>query len=96
MHGYDMNGMNQGPQLPPPSLGIGPPPDSGSHHPDSTDSYVTYYSDDSMTGSPWSSPDIMSSNEDHYRQSLYQRIASWHARMMHMLHGMHASNDAVL
>lgn len=54
MHGYDINGMPTGPQLPPPpSLSGGPPMDGSTHHPDSTDSYVTYLeSDDSMQGSP--------------------------------------------
>ncbi|XP_055702120.1 insulin gene enhancer protein isl-1 [Phlebotomus papatasi] len=50
MHGYDIGGMPTA-QGPPPQMN-GPPMD-GSHHPDSTDSYVTYLeSDDSMQGSP--------------------------------------------
>ncbi|XP_037918411.1 insulin gene enhancer protein isl-1 isoform X2 [Hermetia illucens] len=53
MHGYDIGGMPPVPQGPPPQMN-GPPMDVGSHHhPDSTDSYVTYLeSDDSMQGSP--------------------------------------------
>lgn len=50
MHGYDMgmSNMAHGPQLP-----AGPMEPSSHHHPDSTDSYVTYLeSDDSMQGSP--------------------------------------------
>lgn len=47
MHGYDSIGMNYIP------LHNGPPNDSLGHHPDSTDSYVTYLeSDDSIPGSP--------------------------------------------
>lgn len=48
MHGYDMSVMNMthGPPLPPTM-------EPNTHHPDSTDSYVTYLeSDDSMQGSP--------------------------------------------
>lgn len=66
MHGYDLNGMpplqphQHGPHPPPPGHQMNGPPggsmDSGitsHHHPDSTDSYVTYLeSDDSMPGSP--------------------------------------------
>ncbi|XP_037025370.1 insulin gene enhancer protein ISL-1 isoform X7 [Bradysia coprophila] len=49
MHGYDLPPGPQGPQQ---NLG-GPIPDLLSHHPDSTDSYVTYQdSDDSMQASP--------------------------------------------
>jgi insulin gene enhancer protein ISL-1 len=52
MHGYELAGM--------PPMAHGPPPsmsnaqmETGAHHPDSTDSYVTYLeSDDSMQGSP--------------------------------------------
>lgn len=55
MHGYDigqMSQMSQGP--PPPHMSGNPMIDTGAHHhPDSTDSYVTYLeSDDSMQGSP--------------------------------------------
>lgn len=66
MHGYDLNGMpplqphQQGPHPQIPGQQMNGPPggsmDSGitsHHHPDSTDSYVTYLeSDDSMPGSP--------------------------------------------
>lgn len=55
MHGYDMSGMSQIPPGPPPPQMAGNPMmiDGGAHHPDSTDSYVTYLeSDDSLTGSP--------------------------------------------
>lgn len=48
MHGYDMGVMNMahGPPIPPTM-------EPNTHHPDSTDSYVTYLeSDDSMQGSP--------------------------------------------
>lgn len=52
MHGYDLNGLPPGPQGPQQPLG-GPMPDLMGHHPDSTDSYVTYQdSDDSMAASP--------------------------------------------
>ena len=48
MHGYDV-GMAQMQQNQQPCG----PMDMGGHHPDSTDSYVTYLeSDDSMQGSP--------------------------------------------
>ncbi|XP_062545649.1 insulin gene enhancer protein isl-1 [Armigeres subalbatus] len=56
MHGYDVGGGGGMQQMPP--QGQGPPIPShmdmsGHHHPDSTDSYVTYLeSDDSMQGSP--------------------------------------------
>ncbi|KAM7354121.1 LIM1_Isl and LIM2_Isl domain-containing protein tup [Cochliomyia hominivorax] len=59
MHGYDLNGMpplqphQQGPHPPPPGQQMNGPPggsmDSGitsHHHPDSTDSYVTYLESD--------------------------------------------------
>lgn len=53
MHGYDANGMMPMHQGPMPHTHGGPPPDSLGHHPDSTDSYVTYLeSDDSMQASP--------------------------------------------
>lgn len=54
MHGYDTNGMaamHQGNHMH--HSHNGPPPDAIGHHPDSTDSYVTYLeSDDSMQASP--------------------------------------------
>jgi hypothetical protein len=52
MHGYDMSmGMLHGP--PPPSAAPLPMEPNSHHHPDSTDSYVTYLeSDESMQGSP--------------------------------------------
>lgn len=54
MHGYDTSGMlpmHQGNNMQHPHNGL--PPDSIGHHPDSTDSYVTYLeSDDSMQASP--------------------------------------------
>ncbi|XP_055600990.1 insulin gene enhancer protein isl-1 isoform X1 [Uranotaenia lowii] len=55
MHGYDVGGGGGMPQMPP--QGQGPPMgahmDMSGHHPDSTDSYVTYLeSEDSMQGSP--------------------------------------------
>lgn len=53
MHGYDMGmSMSHGP--PPPSIAQLPMEhNSHHHHPDSTDSYVTYLeSDESMQGSP--------------------------------------------
>lgn len=53
MHGYDSSGMHQ---MHPNNMTHShqvPPPDSLGHHPDSTDSYVTYLeSDDSMQASP--------------------------------------------
>ncbi|KAL5280069.1 ISL1 family protein [Megaselia abdita] len=58
MHGYDLPGMQQPslPQGPPPPQMTGPPMDGmmSQHHPDSTDSYVTYLEsdDDDMQGSP--------------------------------------------
>ncbi|XP_063700958.1 insulin gene enhancer protein isl-1 [Culicoides brevitarsis] len=56
MHGYDTGGMNQMPPHgpPPPQMSGNPMMDgTAHHHPDSTDSYVTYLeSDDSMQGSP--------------------------------------------
>lgn len=58
MHGYDLPGMQQPslPQGPPPHQMTGPPMDGmmSQHHPDSTDSYVTYLEsdDDDMQGSP--------------------------------------------
>lgn len=53
MHGYETNGM-QPMHLANMNHGHnGPPPESLAHHPDSTDSYVTYLeSDDSMQNSP--------------------------------------------
>lgn len=49
MHGYDMGG----PGGMPPQSQILPPQMPPNHHPDSTDSYVTYLeSDDSMQASP--------------------------------------------
>ena len=52
MHGYDIGGMPPVPQGPPLQMN-GPQMETGAHHPDSTDSYVTYLeSDDSMQGSP--------------------------------------------
>lgn len=52
MHGYDLNGLPPGPQGPQQPIG-GLMPDLMGHHPDSTDSYVTYQdSDDSMAASP--------------------------------------------
>lgn len=49
MHGYDIGGLPG----PPPPLGSMAQMETGSHHPDSTDSYVTYLeSDDSMAASP--------------------------------------------
>lgn len=52
MHGYDSSGMQpMHPNNMPPHNG--PSVDSLGHHPDSTDSYVTYLeSDDSIPGSP--------------------------------------------
>jgi hypothetical protein len=55
MHGYDIGiGMNMPLHGPPPPIAQLPNMESNSHHhPDSTDSYVTYLeSDDSMQGSP--------------------------------------------
>lgn len=63
MHGYDVGvdgggGGGGGGGMPPmPPQGQGPPlvsnMDVSGHHPDSTDSYVTYLeSDDSIQGSP--------------------------------------------
>lgn len=56
MHGYDSGQMNQMPSHgpPPPQMAGNPMMDpTAHHHPDSTDSYVTYLeSDDSMQGSP--------------------------------------------
>lgn len=51
MHGYDSNGMqSMHPNMPHPH---NIPSDALGHHPDSTDSYVTYLeSDDSIPGSP--------------------------------------------
>ena len=48
MHGYDMGVMNMTHGSP-----LVPRMEPNTHHPDSTDSYVTYLeSDDSMQGSP--------------------------------------------
>lgn len=53
MHGYDSSGMQPMLNNMPPHQHNLPPGDSLGHHPDSTDSYVTYLeSDDSITGSP--------------------------------------------
>ncbi|CRL00813.1 CLUMA_CG014064, isoform A [Clunio marinus] len=53
MHGYDI-GMNMNPHgHQPPSIAQHPVDPNSHHHPDSTDSYVTYLeSDESMQGSP--------------------------------------------
>ena len=52
MHGYDV-GMNMSHRGPPPPIAQISNMEPHSHHPDSTDSYVTYLeSDDSMQGSP--------------------------------------------
>lgn len=55
MHGYDMTmNMAHGPPPPPSHMNQITPMDPNTHHhPDSTDSYVTYLeSDESMQGSP--------------------------------------------
>lgn len=53
MHGYDSVGMQQMHQGNMSHPHVVPPPDALGHHPDSTDSYVTYLeSDDSMQASP--------------------------------------------
>lgn len=52
MHGYDMSMIMPHGQQPPPIAQM-TPMDSSSHHPDSTDSFVTYLeSDESTQGSP--------------------------------------------
>lgn len=53
MHGYDSSGMQPMHNNMPPHQHNVPPTDSIGHHPDSTDSYVTYLeSDESIPGSP--------------------------------------------
>lgn len=52
MHGYDSSGMQSMHNIPTHQHNL-PPNDALGHHPDSTDSYVTYLeSDDSIPGSP--------------------------------------------